>query len=307
MVRRDKGSGLKGIEEELGKSEERYRDLFENTGDVILMMDSKGYVTSVNQTVGEYGFKRSDLVGKNFLGYVSKKYRPKMLREHAKVTHGGAARGEIEVITPKGNKAVEYRAIPTRRKNKIIGYQAILRDITEHKKAEDFLRAQRDLAVALSGTSGLKEGLRLCIGAAVRISGMDCGGVYLVDEGTGTLDLILHKGLPPGFVKSVSHYNTDSANAKIVMGGKTVYSQFKKLGVKLDKSQRDEGLRAIAVIPILHEGMMIGCLNMASHALGKVPATSRIVLEAIAAQIGCGIARLKAEEALRRYQEPVSK
>ncbi len=165
--------------------------------------------------------------------------------------------------------------------------------------AEKMLRIQRDLAVALSAVRGLNEGLNLCLEAAFQASDMDCGGIYLFNKTAEDLELIFHKGLSPDFVKSVSSYNSDSANTRIVRSGKPVYSQHQKLGVLLDETKRKEKLRAVAVLPIHHRNQMIGSLNVASHTHDEVPVFSRMVLETISSTIGSAVARLKAEEALQ--------
>jgi len=170
---------------------------------------------------------------------------------------------------------------------------------TERKQAEELAGAQRDLALALGAALGLDEALRLCLETAIRISGMDCGGIYLVDDASGALDLVLHKRLPPDFVSSASHYEADSPSAQLVMVGQPVYSEHLRLGVSLDEVRRREALRAIAILPVHHEDRVIACLNVASHTLDEVPAFSRTALEAIAARIGSAIARVQAEESLR--------
>jgi len=169
----------------------------------------------------------------------------------------------------------------------------------ERGQAEDLLRAQRELGLALSAAPGL-ETLRLCVEVAIRVSGMDCGGVYLVDETSGDVDLAFHKGLSPAFVKSVSHYDADSAHTRLVIAGQPIYARYQELDVPLDKACHREGLRAIAIIPVRYEGRVIACLNIASHTLDKVPDFARTTLETIAAQIGSVITRSRAEEALRR-------
>ena len=171
------------------------------------------------------------------------------------------------------------------------------------KLADKLAKAQHDLALALNAAVRLDEALRLCVEAAIRISGLDCGGIYLVDQKTGDLDLAFHKGLPAKFVECASHYDADSPSARLVMAGQPVYSQHDKLGVHPDKTRSSEGLRAIAIIPVQHETKVIACLNIASHTLDEVPAFARHALETIAAQIGGVIARMKAEEALWENQE----
>jgi len=171
--------------------------------------------------------------------------------------------------------------------------------VIERKRTEELANTQHDLALATNAAVRLDEGLRLCVEAAIRISGLDCGGIYLVDQKTGALDLTFHKGLPAKFVECALHYDADSPSARLVMAGQPVYSQYDKLGVHPDKTRSSEGLRAIAVIPIQHEGRVIACLNIASHTLDEVPVFARHALEMIAAQMGSVIARVKAEEALR--------
>ena len=175
-------------------------------------------------------------------------------------------------------------------------------DAVEHERMESLIRAQRDLVFSLSTTTSLEEGLALCLDAALYVSGLDCGGVYLLDRTSGALNLTFHKGLPTDFVRKTSHYEPDSANVRLVMEGKPVYTQHQRLGVPLEEAKRLERLCAIAVLPISHQNQVIGCLNIASHILSEVPAFSRIALETIAAQIGRAIIRLKAEEELRESE-----
>jgi len=184
------------------------------------------------------------------------------------------------------------------------------REIAERVRAEDLIRAQRDLGLALGTASALDEGLRLCVEAALHISGLDGGGVYLVDEASGDLDLTWHTGLSPDFVNAISYMDADSPRARLAMAGKPVYTEHLMLKIPLGEIERREGLRAIAVIPIHHEGRVIGCLNITSHTLDEVPVFARDAIETIVAQIGSSIARLRAEsqrdamlEALRESEE----
>ena len=70
-------------------------------------------------------------------------------------------------------------------------------EIEERRRTEAIIRLQRDLALTLSGKVGLQETLRLCLETAITISGLDSGGVYLVDPASGDLDLAYHQGLSP--------------------------------------------------------------------------------------------------------------
>jgi PAS domain S-box-containing protein len=97
-------------------------------------------VTSINKAVTEYGFKEDEIIGKNMLKFVPKKYWPKLLQELAEIARGNPVEGEIELITPKGKKIAEYRSNPIRQGKKVVGFQTILRDVTERKRMEEKLK-----------------------------------------------------------------------------------------------------------------------------------------------------------------------
>ncbi len=170
------------------------------------------------------------------------------------------------------------------------------------KRAEDLVLIQHGLAIALSDKIELNEVLRLSVETAIRISGLDCGGIYLVDKVSGSMDLAFHKGLGAEFVNAVSHYDADSDNARLVMAGKPIYRQIRKLGILMDEALLCEGLRAVAIIPVQYEGRVIACLNIASHTLEEVPDFVRTALETITSQIGSTITRIKTREALKESE-----
>ena len=71
----------------------------------------------------------------------------------------------------------------------------------------------------------------------------------------------------------------------------------------MDEEGLKEGLRSVAIIPVIHQDRVIACINVASHQIEEVPATARAALETLAAQVGSAIARVQAEEALRRAKD----
>jgi PAS domain S-box-containing protein len=134
----------KKAEEALRQSEEKYRNLFENAKDVIVLFDLKANITSVNRAAEEYGFNKSEVLGKNMLKFVSRKYWPQLLKDVGQVALGKTAEGRVEIDTPKGDKIAEYRSNPIFSDNRVVGIQTILEDITERREAEETARESEE-------------------------------------------------------------------------------------------------------------------------------------------------------------------
>ena len=208
---------------------------------------------------------------------------------------------EYRVVQPNGN--VRWTTASGRvlrdLSGKPVRMTGTMMDITERKRTENLIRVQRDLAISQSATKQLNEVLSLCLEMAVKVSGMDCGGIYLYDANSGSIELAHHTGLSPDFIKAVSHFGADSDQVQLVLRGQPVYSQHAELEVALAEAELHEALRSIAIIPIYYEGRVIGCMNVSSHVLSEVPSMDRDALETIAIQIGSAIASKRAEEELR--------
>jgi len=104
------------------------------------LFDLKGNVTSINKAAEDYGFNKSEMLGKNMLKFVSKRYWPKLLSDVAQVALGKTAKGRIEIRTPKGDRMAEHGSNPIFSENRVVGIQTILEGITERKKAEDQIK-----------------------------------------------------------------------------------------------------------------------------------------------------------------------
>lgn len=163
-------------------------------------------------------------------------------------------------------------------------------------------RYMLDLAVRLAGSASLEEALSLCLDTTIKVSGMDCGGIYLADEITGDLYLGHAIGLSKNFLQQVSRCRQGSDRWNLVMKAKPIYIPDLETGI-YDEDTMQEGLRAIVVLPIVHRGRVIGCFNIASHVPNNIPSRSRKALEAIAAQVGGAIARIKAEDSLQESRK----
>jgi PAS domain S-box-containing protein len=135
---------IKQAEKALQKSEENYRRLFENAPAVIVTMDLKGNVTSINKAAEQYGFKKDEFVGKNMRKFIFKRYWPRVLKDLVQISRRKTAKRKIEIGTPKGKKIAKYNSSPIIIDNKVVGMQTILLDITKREKLERQLKESEE-------------------------------------------------------------------------------------------------------------------------------------------------------------------
>ncbi len=137
----------KRAEEELRQSEGKYRTIFESTNDIMLLMDRKGKILDVNQRAKEIGlYEREELVGKNIrvmTNVVPKKMLVVVLKNFMKRMAGlNVPPYEVDMCKKNGEMLTfEVNARALRKDGKIVGDLAILRDVTERKRAEERYRA----------------------------------------------------------------------------------------------------------------------------------------------------------------------
>ncbi len=201
---------------------------------------------------------------------------------------------------------VHDRAFPVKDANgavyRLVG---IAEDITERKRAEQFLRAERDIGAALSSTSDLQFALERLLEIALQLEGVDCGGMYLMDQRTGELHLKAHRGLPKNFVERISRYRSGALEARLARTGKVTYLNHDQIPRNLEVLWGSEGLQALAAVPVQHKGTVLGMLNLGSYRQTEIPARTRLGIEMIATQVAGAIARIRAEEAQRQSEAHV--
>jgi PAS domain S-box-containing protein len=178
-------------------------------------------------------------------------------------------------------------------------------DITDRKRSEFLLQAQRDLGVSLSLTNDLQSALSRLLDIAIQVEGLDCGGVYLFEPTTGDLCLVVQRGLSRRFVEQVSRYGPESPPALLVKAGRPVYDLLGKFPPEQKPLAELEHLGVLAVFPLCHKGQALGSLNLASHVEPEISAQTCVVIEAIAAQAAGAIARLRIQDALQQSQKQI--
>jgi PAS domain S-box-containing protein len=129
----------KRAEQALRESEERYRELFENSKDALYVHDLDGMYTSVNRAAEKLsGYTRQELIGKPFTMFVSSECAAQLRRQWDRQGEGTSETTcEIEIITKQG------RHVPVDISSRLIfsngvavGIQGCMRDVSERRQVQ---------------------------------------------------------------------------------------------------------------------------------------------------------------------------
>lgn len=143
----------KRAEEELTKSEERYRELVENAQDMIYTHDLNGNFTSINAVVEQItGYTREEALRMNIADTIAPEQLDEARRNIANAIAGRETKPhEFEIIAKDGRHlAVEVSTSAILQAGVAVAIQGVARDITERKTLEQQLRqAQKMEAIGL--------------------------------------------------------------------------------------------------------------------------------------------------------------
>lgn len=129
----------KHAEQALRESEERYRELFENSKDALYVHDMSGCYTSVNRAAERLsGYTRDELVGHHYSIFLNPEYE-RHVRGHLnrKTEEPSETTYETEIVTKLGRHVpVEISSRLIFAEGVAVGVQGCMRDVSERKRAQ---------------------------------------------------------------------------------------------------------------------------------------------------------------------------
>ncbi len=304
----------------LGKSEKKYRLLAENATDVILTMDMDLNYTYFSPSVSKLtGFTVEEALALSFKESMTpssfhdamkaidkdlemhKKGQKRKDRSRTVEIEFNCKDGSKKTTEVEGNFLYDSSGQPE-------GFIGIVRDITARKIMEKRQLFQKNLVITLNKKSTLEETLTEILLNLFQLDEFDSGGIYLFDEKTGELILILSKGLPQTFVDEAKCFGPDDIRVQMIMKGDPFFLPACECPIPIRKKLEKYGLIALAVFPIKFREKVIGSINLASRTHDAISDYSMNILKSIAEiEIGISISRVKAEEALNKTNENLEK
>jgi PAS domain S-box-containing protein len=168
----------------------------------------------------------------------------------------------------------------------------------DQKRTEKMRIIQRDIEYNAWLQGGLNGSLDYILNQLTRVDWIDTGGVYLFDSDSN-LELVRYLNVSEDFAKRTGRFSPTSVQVKIIHKKKPLYSTLKDIIETNNMDFTDEGLRAAAVLPLLHEDQVIGSLNLASRTFDSISDEDKLFTESVASRIGSMVAYMRAKDLLQ--------
>lgn len=288
---------IRKMERAIQKNETRLRTLLEASLDAVFLVSLEGKIIDCNTAAIQiYGFNRAEINTMNF--YQEFGAEPEF-SELAREIGNGTRYLETESKRKNGEIfPCEIRTqMATLEGDDVLAIY--VRDVTLQKKVREQILAQRDIALSIAAASSINDSLPKCVKTTIELSGMDSGGIYLLEPKTGNMVLAAWDGLSVEFIKEAFTYTQEHPLYQKVFQKDPLYLNIDEASAKdFSLSFGKEGLKCLGVVPLLRQNEVIGCFNLASHTLEEFPDEAKNILETIAAQLAGAISRIQAQEEL---------
>lgn len=261
-------------EEELRASEERYRDLVDNSQELVCTHDLEGNILSVNPWAAKtLGYEQDELHKMNIVDFLLPENQSDFQTYLAEVQQKGRAKGLLTVQTRSGEKLIwEYNnSLKTNG-----GKQAIVRgmahDVTKQRQAEAKIKQQLAFTAALNeidhlitSSFDLNKTLDLLIEHVSTQLKVDAVDILLVTPGESMLECAVGRGFSGNEIYDLRLSVEEEYAGRIILERKAI--QLPDLAKaepppNLAEFIKDENFVAYMGLPLIAKGQIKGVLEV---------------------------------------------
>ncbi len=299
-------------EQELRESKERSRTIIETTPECVKLVAPDGTLLQMNSAgLSMIGADCAEMVvGKNVYELVATEDRDKFRAFNERICRGEKGSLEFDIVGLQGvRRHMATQAAPLSNPDGSIVQLAVTRDITQRKRIErdlsDRLRQQEalfQLADQLHRSKSLDDLYRAALDAILKGGQCDRASILLFDD-ADIMRFVAWRGLSETYRKATEGHSpwksVDKEPEPICINDVEVSD----LSQELKTVVRNEGIGALAFIPLVSGGKLIGKFMAYFNAAHVFTHNELNLSVAIARQLGFGIDRGRADEALRESEE----
>lgn len=288
---------------EISREKELWEKTINAVPEYIAIIDGEYRIVRANRAMLErLNLPDGEVLGRTCYACVHMTGEPSELCPHAKLLADGREHS-VEIFEERLGGTMQVTVTPLYDENGgLLGSVHVARDLTEQKNAERILMGQRDLSIAIGASKDPEEALGMALDAALLIDGVDAGGAYVVDENTGEVTIVTHRGLGEEILGHISRIESGSPQARLTAKGLPYYYPFRELAVATGMKVPKKKFKASVLLPLVHEGKAVAALNLFSGFLPEFGNETKHYLESIAIQIAGIISRKKSSQKLRESQ-----
>jgi PAS domain S-box-containing protein len=291
---------LKQSQEAL-KGAERYRKILEESKDMVYNTSVDGRFIDVNQA------------GVEMLGYENKEELFKITAKDTYVNPEIRQRFQNEINKRGVVKDFEARlkrkdgtfidtlitaSVKRDEEGRILGYEGIIKDISDRKGMEDELLQRTkelqtlyDLSLLINQTLDLDRILPFALENVSSLTGFEDGGIHLFNENENILELKCLKGASPGLAESLKVLKFDEGISwKAIQLKKPIVLSIDQYPTsRILRYLKADGIQTLISIPLLTKEKAIGVIVLGSRLLRNLTQREIHLMESIGNQIGLAL------------------
>jgi PAS domain S-box-containing protein len=293
--------GVRATIEALGQSHaQRLAAIVESSDDAIISKDPNGIIATWNGGAEKlFGYEADEVVGKPITILIP----PDRQDEEPSILER-IRRGEwlehYETVRQRkdGRRAeISLTVSPIRdAAGTVVGASTIARDITRRKRAEETQATLYQFTDRLFRAEVINDVYEAALAAIIRALGCDRASILMFDH-TGDMKFVAWRGLSDTYRRAVeghSPWNRESKDPQPILIDDVDRAE---LEATLKATVKAEGISALAFIPLIAKGVLVGkfmAYYPAPHAFGEGELDLAVT---IARQLGFSVERMRAEEA----------